>query len=184
MCYILTAMKSAAHISMSPDVHLSLQKLGLDLQVARKKRRLRLADVAAAASCSIGTVRRLVAGDPGVSIGVLAVVLQQLDSQALLGDLVRLKDPDEAMPREKALPKRVRRPAVKGGGPLGVISISAAQFWDMKREAQVRDQVLVRSGQVPQRSLYLLKSEDLQGAKIKWPDRSSSARGLLRQGSK
>ena len=184
MCYILTAMKSAAHISMSPDVHLSLQKLGLDLQVARKKRRLRLADVAAAASCSIGTVRRLEAGDPGVSIGVLAVVLQQLDSQALLGDLVRLKDPDEAMPREKALPKRVRRPAVKGGGPLGVISISAAQFWDMKREAQVRDQALVRSGQVPQRSLYLLKSEDLQGAKIKWPDRSSSARGLLRQGSK
>ena len=183
MCYILAAMKSTAHISMSQDLNLSLQKLGLELQVARKKRRLRLADVAAAASCSMGTVRRLEAGDPGVSIGVLAVVLQQLDSQALLGELVRLKDPGEGMPREKALPKRVRRPAVKGGSQLEVISISAAQFWDMKREAQARDQALVRSGQVPQRSLYLLKSEDLRGAKIKWPDRSSSARGLLRQGS-
>jgi transcriptional regulator with XRE-family HTH domain len=176
-------MKSTAHISMSRDVNLSLQKLGLDLQVARKKRRLRLADLAAAASCSMGTVRRLEAGDPGVSIGVLAVVLQQLDSQAFLGDLVRLKDSGEATPREKALPKRVRRPAVKGGSQLEVIAISAAQFWNMKREAQARDQALVRSGQVPQRALYLLKSEDLQSAKIKWPDRSSSARGLLRQGS-
>jgi transcriptional regulator with XRE-family HTH domain len=176
-------MKSIAHISMSQDVNLSLRKLGLDLQVARKRRRLRLADVAAAASCSIGTVRRLEAGDPGVSIGVLAVVLQQLDSQALLGDLVRLREWGEAMPREMALPKRVRRPAVKGGSQLEVISISVAQFWDMKREAQARDQALVHSGQVPQRSLYLLKSQDLQGAKIKWPERSTSARGLLRQGS-
>jgi transcriptional regulator with XRE-family HTH domain len=183
MCYILTAMKSAAHISMPQDVNFSLQKLGLDLQVARKKRRLRVADLAAAASCSMGTVRRLEAGDPGVSIGVLAVVLQQLDSQALLGNLVRLKDSDETMPPEKALPKRVRRAAVKGGSQLEVISISAAQFWDMKREAQARDQALVRGGQVPQRSLYLLKSENLQGAKMKWPDRSSSARGLRRQGS-
>ncbi len=176
-------MKSTAHTSMSLDVNLSLRKLGLALRVARKKRRLRLADVAAAASCSMGTVRRLEAGEPGVSIGVLAVVLQQLDSQALLGDLVRLEDSGEANPREKALPKRVRRPAVKGGSQLEVISISAAQFWDMKRAAQARDQALVRSGQVPQRSLYLLKSQDLQGAKIKWPDRSSSARGLLRQGN-
>lgn len=176
-------MKSAAHLAMPWDVKLSLQRLGLELQVARKKRRLRVVDLAVAASCSMGTVRRLEAGDPGVSIGVLAVVLQQLDSQALLGDLVRLKEPGEAMPREKALPKRVRRPAVKGGSQLEVIAISAAQFWDMKREAQARDQALVRSGQVPQRSLYLLKSADLQGAKIRWPDRSSSARGLLRQGS-
>jgi transcriptional regulator with XRE-family HTH domain len=174
-------MKSTALVSMSQDVNFSLHELGLHLQVARKQRRLRLADVAAAASCSMGTVRRLEAGDPGVSIGVLAVVLQQLDSQALLGDLVRLKDPNEAAPREKALPKRVRRPAVKGGSQLEVISISAARFWDMKREAQARDQALVRDGQVPQRALYLLKSEDLRSAKIKWPDRSSSARGLLRR---
>jgi transcriptional regulator with XRE-family HTH domain len=176
-------MKSAAHASMPQDVNHSLQKLGFDLQVARKQRRLRLADLAAAASCSMGTLRRLEAGDPGVSIGVLAVVLQQLDGQALLGDLVRLKHSDEAIPAQKALPKRVRRPALKGGSQLEVISISAAQFWDMKREAQARDQALVRGGQVPQRSLYLLKSEDLQGAKMKWPDRSSSARGLRRQGS-
>jgi hypothetical protein len=65
---------------------------------------------------------------------------------------------------------------------LEVVVISAAQFWKMKREAQARDHALVRSGQIPQQSLYLVKSEDLQGAKIKWPDRSSSARGLRRQG--
>lgn len=64
---------------------------------------------------------------------------------------------------------------------LEVIRISAAEFWAMKRRAQERDRALVRSGQVSQRSLYLLRSEDLQGAKIKWPDRSSSRRGLLRQ---
>lgn len=173
-------MKSAAHTSMSPDVKLSLQRLGLALQVARKKRRLRLADLAAAASCSMGTVRRLEAGDPGVSIGVLAVVLQQLDQTQILGDLVRFRDSGKATSQEVALPKRVRRPAVKES-PLEVVSISAAQFWDMKHQAQRRDQALMRSGQVPQRSLYLLKSEDLSGASIKWPTRSSSVRGLRRR---
>jgi hypothetical protein len=64
---------------------------------------------------------------------------------------------------------------------LEVLSISAAEFWAMKRRAQERDRVLVCSGQIPQRMFYLLRSEDLRGAKIKWPDRSSSARGLLRQ---
>lgn len=174
-------MKSAAHASMSPEVRLSLQRLGLELQMARKRRRLRVADLAEAASCSMGTVRRLEAGDPAVSIGVLAVLLQQLDRQALLGDLVRLNIAGEPMSHDRALPKRVRRPAAKDASALEVIPISAERFWDMKREAQARDHVLVRSGQVAQRSLYLLKSEDLQGAKIKWPDRSASARGLRRQ---
>ncbi len=64
---------------------------------------------------------------------------------------------------------------------LEVITISAAEFWAMKRRAQERDRALVRDGQVPQRSLYFLRSEDLRGAKIKWPDRSTSRRGLLRQ---
>lgn len=72
---------------------------------------------------------------------------------------------------------------MKYDGELEVVPISAAQFWNVKREGQARDHALVRSGQVQQRSLYLLKSEDLQGAKIKWPDRRSSARGLLRQES-
>lgn len=166
---------------MSAEVEHSLQRLGLALQVARKKRRLRLADLARAASCSTGTVRRLEAGEPGVSIGVLAQVLKQLDQEALLGDLIRIEISGEVKSQEHTLPKRVRRPRAKQG-LLDVVPISAAQFWGMKREAQNRDHALMRSGLVRQRSLYLLKSEDLHGAKIKWPTRSSSARALRRRG--
>lgn len=66
---------------------------------------------------------------------------------------------------------------------MEVIWISAAQFWAMKRSAQAHARAYVRSGRVSQQSLYLLRRDDLENAKIKWPDRSSSARGLLGQSS-
>jgi transcriptional regulator with XRE-family HTH domain len=105
-------MKSTAHIFMSPGVKRTLKKLGHDVQVARKKRRLRVADLAAAASCSAGTIRRLEGGDPGVSIGVLAMVLLGLDRRNLLGEVLDVARDDGGLLLDEArLPKRVRKKA-------------------------------------------------------------------------
>ena len=96
---------------MTPSVKKSLKKLGYDLRIARKKRRLRLVDLAAAASCSPDTLRRLEAGDPGVSIGVLAMVLLGLDRRSLLGDLLDVsRDAGGLLLEETRLPQRVRKP--------------------------------------------------------------------------
>lgn len=95
---------------MSPSVKRSLKKLGHDLRIARKKRRLRIADLAAAASCSPDTVRRLESGDPGVSIGVLAMVLLGLDRRSLLGDVLDVaRDTGGLLLEEAHLPQRVRK---------------------------------------------------------------------------
>ena len=61
------------------------------------------------------------------------------------------------------------------------MKISTKEFWKMKRKTQARSHALVESGKVAQRSVYFLRSEALENAKIKFPDRSSSARGLCRQ---
>lgn len=103
-------MKSTAHRFMGPAVKRSLRKLGADIRIARKKRRLRIVDLAAAASCSPDTVRRLEAGDPGVSVGVLAMVLQGLDRRMLIDDLLDVTADTAGLLLEEArLPQRVRR---------------------------------------------------------------------------
>ncbi len=64
---------------------------------------------------------------------------------------------------------------------LEVISITEAEFWEMNREAHALARAAVRSGQIEQQSLYLLKSADLREAVIKWPNRRLSVRGLSRR---
>ena len=100
-------MKSASNAYMTPGLRELLQKLGSDLQSVRKLQRLRLADLAAHAGCSVGTLRRLEAGDPGVSIGVLASVLAQLhhaEALAAMATDVRGVAARQAAP----LPRRIR----------------------------------------------------------------------------
>jgi transcriptional regulator with XRE-family HTH domain len=103
-------MKSTAHVFMGPAVRRSLRKLGADIRIARKKRRLRIRDLAAAASCSADTVRRLESGEPGVSIGVLAMVLQGLDRRMLIDHLLDVtSDVGGLLLEEARLPRRVHR---------------------------------------------------------------------------
>lgn len=110
-------MKSTAHTFMGPAVKRALKNLGHNLRVARKKRRLRIEDLAAAASCSPDTVRRLEAGNPGVSIGVLAMVINGLDRRKLIDDLLDVASDSGGLLLEEArLPQRVRRrTAIKSG---------------------------------------------------------------------
>ena len=86
-----------------------LRKLGTDLREARQRRRLTMAVVAERAFTSRATLQRVEAGDPGVSMGIYAAVLQAL---GMLDRLDQLADPTkdeigQALASGE-LPKRVR----------------------------------------------------------------------------
>jgi transcriptional regulator with XRE-family HTH domain len=90
-------------------VQRSLRKLGQDLRDARRRRRLPASVVANRAFTSRPTLQRIEQGDPTVSIGIYAAVLQAL---GLLDGMSQLADPSRdatglAMAAEK-LPQRVR----------------------------------------------------------------------------
>jgi transcriptional regulator with XRE-family HTH domain len=65
-----------------------LQKLGRDLAIARKRRRLSLREMAERMMVNLKTVQRMEMGDPGVGIGILASALWILGMHRRLGDLV------------------------------------------------------------------------------------------------
>ena len=53
---------------------------------------------------------------------------------------------------------------------VNIQTISAKQFWKMKRDAQERDRKLAASGKVPPEVFLLLRPDLLKGAKLKWPE--------------
>ena len=87
----------------------ALGKLGADIRDARRRRHLPMALVADRAFTSRATLHRVEQGDPSVSMGIYASVLQTL---GLLEGLAALADPaNDPMGRtlaEESLPKRVR----------------------------------------------------------------------------
>lgn len=93
----------------SAAVRKTLAKLGGNIRDARRRRRLPMAVVADRAFTSRSTLQRVEQGDPAVSIGIYAAVLQAL---GLLEGLGMLADPSvdsvgQAM-ADEALPQRVR----------------------------------------------------------------------------
>lgn len=93
----------------SAAVRKALAKLGGDIRDARRRRRLPMALVADRAFTSRPSLQRVEQGDPGVSMGIYAAVLQAL---GLLEGLGKLADPSvdtigQAM-ADEALPRRVR----------------------------------------------------------------------------
>jgi transcriptional regulator with XRE-family HTH domain len=93
----------------SAAVRKAFAKLGGDIRDARRRRRLPMAVVSDRAFTSRSTLQRVEQGDPAVSAGIYAAVLQAL---GLLEGLSLLADPSvdevgQAMATE-ALPRRVR----------------------------------------------------------------------------
>jgi transcriptional regulator with XRE-family HTH domain len=93
----------------SAAVRKALSKLGGDLRDARRRRRLPMAVVAERAFTSRSTLQRVEEGDPSVSMGIYAAVLNAL---GLLEGLGQLADPamdsvGQALAIE-SLPQRVR----------------------------------------------------------------------------
>jgi transcriptional regulator with XRE-family HTH domain len=93
-------------------------RLGESLKIARKRRRMAMADVTEAAGISEDTLRRLEAGDPGVSLATFGMVLLALGEQRRLAALLDIAtDETGLMVDISRLPKRVRRGK---GGPEGL----------------------------------------------------------------
>ena len=95
-------------------VRKTLRALGQDLRDARRRRRLPMAVVAERAFTSRSTLQRVEAGDPGVSMGIYAAVLQALGLLGRLVDVASLAyDQVGQTLAAEELPQRVRLPRVR-----------------------------------------------------------------------
>ena len=87
----------------------ALAKLGRELAVARRKRGISTADMAARLFVSKDTLWRLEKGDQTVSLGTLAAAAFVLQMHTRLADLFAAANDDLALKLdEQRLPKRIR----------------------------------------------------------------------------
>lgn len=94
-----------------PSVRRTLRELGRDIRIARKKRRMPVADFAVRMGVSQGTLLRLEKGDPGVAIGALAMAFLALGELRRLGTIIDVSTDDTGLLLDVAsLPQRVHRP--------------------------------------------------------------------------
>lgn len=102
-------MKSPSTGALPRAARKALIKLGGDIAVARKKRRISTVSMAERAFISRGTLYKLEKGDPSVSMGVYATVLSILGMVEGLGDLAdRSSDTLGLDIDEDRLPKKVQ----------------------------------------------------------------------------
>jgi DNA-binding XRE family transcriptional regulator len=102
-------MRSAVRDILPLSVKKSLRKLGADIAIARRKRRLTVQMMTERVGVSRATYGRVERGDPTVALGVYAMCLFVLGFGAVLGDLVDARrDELGLMLEEEQLPKRVR----------------------------------------------------------------------------
>jgi len=84
-------MKSQATNTLPRSARQALVKLGVDMTVARKKRRISTVSMAERAFISRGTLYKVERGDPSVSMGIYATVLSILGLVDGLGVLILKK---------------------------------------------------------------------------------------------
>jgi transcriptional regulator with XRE-family HTH domain len=77
---------------MPPSTRAALQKLGADLAVARLRRKESLKTWAKRIGVSVPTLLRLEAGEPSVSLGVLATALWLIGRDGAFGALATPKE--------------------------------------------------------------------------------------------
>ncbi len=102
-------MRSNVHLRLPQPVRRSLVKLGRDISVARRKRRLAQTMMAERIGVAPSTYARIELGDPTVGIAAYAMALFVLGLGTPFTDLVDPGSDDQALVLEAArLPKRVR----------------------------------------------------------------------------
>jgi transcriptional regulator with XRE-family HTH domain len=105
-----------------------LKKLGADIRVARKRRRMTQQRLADGAGVTLPTIRRLELGDPGVSLATLAMVLVVLGEGRRLADLLDTGSDDLGLMLENQnLPQRVRVPRRKSASGRPAVSNSSTR---------------------------------------------------------
>ena len=89
----------------------ALRRLGRDLAIARRKRLISTADMAARLFVSRDTLWRLERGDPTVAVGTLATAAFVLQLHDRLANLAAPAADELGLSlQEQHLPKRIRRP--------------------------------------------------------------------------
>jgi transcriptional regulator with XRE-family HTH domain len=102
-------MRSAVLDVLPPAVRRSLAKLGRDIALARRKRRLTTSMMAERLAVSKSTYARVEKGDPKVSLGIYAMALFALGFGNAFGDLLDPgKDEQGLLLEAERLPRRVR----------------------------------------------------------------------------
>ncbi|WP_052149422.1 helix-turn-helix transcriptional regulator [Sphingomonas sp. Ant20] len=90
-------------------VRKALRKLGADIQIARKRRRLTMTIIAERAFISRNTLTRVERGDPAVSLGIYTTVLFVLGLAERVGELADpLTDSVGLSLETERLPQRAR----------------------------------------------------------------------------
>lgn len=101
-------MKTRATNTLPRAARKALTKLGEDIRVARKKRRISTVSMAERAFISRGTLYKIERGDPTVSMGIYATVLGLLGLVDRLGDVADRRDDTLGLDiDEERLPKNV-----------------------------------------------------------------------------
>jgi len=101
-------MKSQAPQTMPRAARNALEKLGEDITVARKKRRISTVSMAERAFISRGTLYKVEKGDPTVSMGIYATVLAILGLVDALGHIADRREDTLGLDiDEDRLPKNI-----------------------------------------------------------------------------
>ncbi len=102
-------MRTQATHALPRAAKRALAKLGADIAVARKKRRLSTVSMAERAFISRGTLYKVERGDPSVSIGIYATVLAILGLADRLGQTADRRDDSLGLDiDEDRLPRKVQ----------------------------------------------------------------------------
>ena len=97
-----------------PAVARAIGKLGQDISLARRSRRIPAEDFARAMGVSRATLHRLEKGDAGVALNTLAMALNALGRLDLLTNLLdQSKDEVALMVLRQDVPTRVSKPRAK-----------------------------------------------------------------------
>jgi hypothetical protein len=88
----------------------ALAKLGQDIHTARVRRRINTTIMAERAFITRPTLRKVERGDPGVSLGIYAIVMFILGLTPRLADLADTRSDEVGLQlEEERLPKRIRQ---------------------------------------------------------------------------
>ena len=93
----------------SRSINRAIARIGDDVRTARIRRRLSQKDLSMNMGVSIGTVQRIEAGDPGVSLGNIAMAFLALNCLTKLENVLTPSDDEIGTTMDRVnMPKRVR----------------------------------------------------------------------------
>jgi DNA-binding XRE family transcriptional regulator len=104
-------MRSTVEDTLPPRVKRSLTKLGADIALARKKRKLTTMMMAERTGVAKSTYLKLEKGDPSVALGTYAMTFFVLGFSDILGEILDPRTDDQGLLLDaERMPKRIRTP--------------------------------------------------------------------------